>query len=146
MFQYFQILFIIIFLIIFIIVKSQKKDTSYLRKNIFNFAVIPSLAITATGHLFFGDQIRKGMGWDSSTGTMTLERELGLTQLAMFIIACIPNNSPEYIGSLWGLMLVMMGINHFIIRKEFSIVGMLDIIYGGILISVYSPVLFHKNI
>ena len=132
-------------MIIFIIAKIQKKNIAYLRKDIFNFTVIPSLAIAATGHLFFGSQIRKGMGWDSSTGTVTLERELGITQLAIFIIACIPNNSPEYIGSLWGLMLVMMGINHFIIRKEFSIVGMLDIIYGGLLISIYSPVLFHKK-
>ena len=145
MFQYFQILFIIIFLIIFIISKIQKKNITYLRKDIFNFTVIPSLAIAATGHLFFGSQIRKGMGWDNTTGTVTLERELGITQLAIFIIACIPSNSPEYIGSLWGLMLVMMGINHFIIRKEFSIIGILDIIYGGLLISVYSPVLFHKN-
>ena len=145
MFQYFQIIFIIIFLIIFIITKIQKKNIVYLRKNIFDFTVIPSLAIASTGHLFFGSQIRKGMEWDSSTGTVTLERELGITQLAMFIIACIPSNSPEYIGSLWGLMLVMMGINHFIVRKEFSVVGMLDIIYGGILMSVYSPVLFHKK-
>ncbi len=146
MLQYYQIIFIIIFLIIFVIAKIQKKNIAYLRKDIFNFTVIPSLAIAATGHLFFGSQIRKGMGWDSSTGTVTLERELGITQLAIFIIACIPSKSPEYIGSLWGLMLVMMGINHFIIRKEFSIVGMLDIIYGGLLISIYSPVLFHKNI
>ena len=142
MLQYFQILFIIIFLLIFIIAKNQKKDISYLRKNIFNFAVIPSLAIATSGHLFFGSQIRKGMGWDNTIGTVTLERELGITQLAMFIIACIPNNPPEYIGSLWGLMLVMMGINHFIVRKEFSLFGLSDIIYGGLLIALYSPELF----
>lgn len=145
MLQYYQLIFIIIFLIIFTITKIQKKHIAYLRKDIFNFTVIPSLAIAASGHLFFGSQIRKGMGWDNSTGTVTLERELGITQLAMFIIACIPNNPPEYIGSLWGLMLFMMGINHFIVKKEFSLVGMLDIIYGGLLIALFSPALFTKK-
>ena len=145
MLQYYQIIFIIIFLIIFVIAKIQKKNIAYLRKDIFNFTVIPSLAIAASGHLFFGSQIRKGMGWDNSTGTVTLERELGITQLAMFIIACIPRTSPEYIGSLWGLMLVMMGINHFIVRKEFNLVGMLDIIYGGLLIALFTPALLKKT-
>ena len=119
MLQYFQIIFIIMFLIIFIVAKIQKTNIAYLRKNIFNFTVMPSLTVAGLGHLFFGSQIRKGMNWDNSIGTITLERELGITQIAMFIIGCIPNNPPEHIGSLWGLMLVMMGINHFIIRKEF---------------------------
>ena len=145
MFQYFQILFIVIFLVIFTIAKIQKKNIAYLKQDIFNFTVIPSLAIASSGHLFFGSQIRKGMGWDNSIGTVTLETELGITQLAMFIIACIPRTSPEYIGSLWGLMLVMMGINHFIVKKEFSFVGVLDIIYGGLLIALFSPSLFTKK-
>jgi hypothetical protein len=144
-FNYLQILFIVIFLVIFTIAKIQKKNIAYLKQDIFNFTVIPSLAIAASGHLFFGSQIRKGMGWDNSIGTVTLETELGITQLAMFIIACIPRTSPEYIGSLWGLMLVMMGINHFIVKKEFSFVGVLDIIYGGLLIALFSPSLFTKK-
>jgi len=138
-FQYFQILFIAVFVIVFAVRKAQEKSESQIRKEIFNFAVIPSLAFTAVGHLILGPQIREGMGWDDSVGTVTLERELGITQLSLFIVACMPHSSPETVASLWGLMLVMMGVNHFVVERRISPVGLSGVVYGGLLVLLYGP-------
>ena len=137
--QYGQLLFIITSIVTLIVLKSQRKNMDIIRKNVFYYSVIPSLAYSTIGHLFLGKNIRKAMNWGDSTGVITLQRELGITQLTMFIVACFSTNNPQYIGSLWGLMLVLMGSNHFAITKKFSAVGLIDIIYGFTLLGIYSP-------
>lgn len=143
--QYSQTIFIIIFLILYSIEKSQNKSINQIRKDIFNFSVIPSLVIASSGHLLFGNKIRKSMKWDNTIGTITLERELGITQLVILIIAFLPNTPIEYISCMWGIMLILMGFNHFIVSKKLNLIGLQGIIYGGLLITLYSPVIVDKK-
>jgi hypothetical protein len=143
--QYSQTIFIIIFLILYSIEKSQNKSINQIRKDIFNFSVIPSLVVATSGHLLFGNKIRKSMKWDNTIGTITLERELGITQLVMLIIAFLPNTPIEYISSMWGIMLILMGFNHFIVSKKLNLIGLQGIVYGGLLTTLYSPIIFDKK-
>jgi len=143
-----NIVFAIVYLVFLVtalaILGIQHKDLSSARKNIFNYSVIPSLFFAASGHLLFGKQVRAAQGWNDSVGTVTLERELGLTQLAMAIIAICATKNPQYIGSLWGLMLCVFGINHVIVNKKVTAVAVVDVAYGATLLGIYSKELFQE--
>ena len=135
--QYGQVVWLIVLLSILSVEKIQKKNMDKIRKDVFIYSVIPSLAYSTIGHLFLSKNIRQNMNWDNSNGVITLQRELGITQLAMFIIACISTKNPKYISYLWGLMLILMGMNHFIVTKKFNIVGLIDILYGAAILGLY---------
>jgi hypothetical protein len=120
------------------IVGFQHKDIVSARKNILNYSVIPSLFFASSGHLLFVKKVRAAQGWDDSVGTVTLERELGITQLSMAIIALFSSKDPEYICSLWGLMLCLMGLNHMWTDKKVTAVVIMDIAYGATLLGIYA--------
>lgn len=120
----------------------ERKDLTKARKNIFYYSVIPSLFFACSGHLLFGKRVRAAQGWDESIGTVTLERELGITQLSMAIIALFSSKDPQYIGSLWGIMMCLMGINHIFVNKKMTAVAIVDIAYGATLLGIYAKSLF----
>ena len=141
-----NVLFVVVYLIFMItswvILGAQHNDLTSARNNIFNYSVIPSLFFASAGHLFFGKQVRAAQGWSDSVGTVTLERELGLSQLAMAIVAICSSKDPQYISSLWGLMLCVFGINHIIVKKKVTAVAVVDVAYGATLLSIYAKELF----
>ena len=106
------------------------------------FALIPSLLYSTFEHLVIGKKVRKLMGW-SGKGVSTLQNELGIMQLMLLVAAIWGAWKRERIveatvGIVWGLSLIVMGIQHFLTSRGSAIpVGIIDISLGFIFILVY---------
>ncbi len=127
---YGQLLFVVSSLFAFI--RRRKERKHHIRM----FALIPSLIWSSSGHLLIGDKIRKGMGWKSDPGTVTLQRELGIMELALLFMAFSEKNAPVA-AKIWGVSLILMGGNHIVTAKN-TLVGVIDIALGFIFLLTYS--------
>ena len=112
------------------IVCLERDDLVKMRKEVLYYSVIPSLFFSSSGHLLFGKRIREAMGWGNGVGVVTLERELGIMEFVMGVSATLTTSEPQYIGTLWGTMLIAMGINHILVTKRVSSVAVIDLVYG----------------
>ena len=127
---YGQLLFVVSSLFAF--ARRRKERKHHIRM----FALIPSLIWSSSGHLLIGDKIRKGMGWKSDPGTVTLQRELGIMELALLFMAFSEKNAPVA-AKIWGVSLILMGGNHIVTAKN-TLVGVIDIALGFIFLLTYS--------
>ena len=129
--------FIIVFTIM-LIVFNKVKSAVERNKILFQYSVIPTLAYFAIGHLFLADKVKKDQGWSDDTGVTTLQREIGLTTLVLFIVACVTPDYPQYVSVIYGGMLVLFGINHALISGSKNIHTIIfDIIYGAMLLYLF---------
>jgi len=129
--------FIIVFTVILVVVNKDKSSLER-SKILFQYSVIPTLAYFVIGHLFLTDKVRKDQGWSDDTGVITLQREIGLTTLVLFIVACVSTDYPQYVSVIYGGMLVLFGINHALISGSKNIHTIIfDIIYGVMLLYLF---------
>ena len=118
---------------------------SKLQKQVMQFSVIPSLFFASVGHLFFGKQVRESQGWGNDTGTITLQREIGLMELVMALFSVHQDvtgkasvDESPVMGSLWGVILATLGFNHILINKKLTTMAILDIVYGFLLMLLFT--------
>ena len=116
----------------------NKNDTQKLKQHVFYYSVIPILAYSTIGHLFLSKQVRERQGWSDDPGVVTLQREIGIMELVLFIAACSTTNNPQYVSNIFGAMLVLFGLNHLITTGSDSLnIVIFDIIYGSLLLIIY---------
>ena len=114
---------------------KDKNDREKMKQNVLMYSVVPSLIFGTIGHLFLASKTREDMGWDSSTGVITLQRELGLFTASLLVIALLKKEPGVGLG--WGLFLFSAGINHIIVNKQVGEVAMINIVYGLFLMVVF---------
>ena len=113
----------------------DKNDKKKMQNNVLMYSVVPSLIFGTFGHLFLASKTREDMGWDNSTGVITLQRELGLFTASLLVIA-LTKKEPG-VGLGWGIFLLAAGINHIIVNNKVGEVAMVDIVYGLFLMIVF---------
>jgi FtsH-binding integral membrane protein len=114
---------------------KDKDDREKMKQDVLMYSVVPSLIFGTIGHLFLASKTREDMGWDNSTGVITLQRELGLFTASLLVIA-LTKKEPG-VGLGWGLFLLAAGINHIIVNNKVGEVAMIDIVYGLFLMLVF---------
>jgi len=122
----------LIFFIIGVVFSIKNKGSSIATKNILMYSVIPSIIFVAVGHLLLGSNVRDSMGWGDTPGVVTLQRELGLFTVALLMVSILKTD--VNIGLVWGLFLLLAGINHVIVTKKIESVAISDIVYGVFLV------------
>ena len=136
----------ILIIIIFVIKKNKQNEhkneqnkKQQFQKNVFNYSVIPSLAYFTFGHLLLGKKVRENQGWSDEKGVIILQREIGIVELTLFIVACFTTSSSKYVSTIFGLMLVFFGMNHIYTSGTQNVsIASFDIIYGSLLLYIFN--------
>ena len=129
---------IFVFLLLACGIAYYNEDDQLRRTRVYRYAVIPSLIYACIGHLFFAHRTSVAMGWGDCAGVNTLQRELGLSQLAMAIVACFFIDDPRPLVMVWSLGLLMIGVNHVVEKRGVSLLAASDVMYGSVLLSVFA--------
>jgi len=112
------------------------EDRERTKQNILMYSVIPSIIFGIFGHLVFGAKVRHAMKWGDGPGTLTLQREIGLISIALLAVAVTKKD--VNIGLIWGVFLVLAGINHFIETKKVGeVIIVADIVFGLFLVLMF---------
>lgn len=129
----------IIFLAIavFFSVKYKESPPDKMKEYVLMYSVIPSLIFSLIGHFFLSGKVRQSMGWSEDKGVITLQRELGLFTLALFIVAIFKKKKTANIGLIWAIFLVAAGINHIIVNKCVDGVSSMDLLYGSLVVYLF---------
>lgn len=114
---------------------KNKNDSEKAKQDILLYSVVPSLIFGASGHLVLAKQVRGWQKWGNSPGVVTLQRELGLFTLALLAVALWKRE--DDVGLIWGIFLVLTGLNHIIVQKKITDVAVADIVYGAFLLKVF---------
>lgn len=114
---------------------KNKNDPEKAKQDILLYSVVPSLIFGASGHLVLAKQVRGWQKWGNSPGVVTLQRELGLFTLALLAVALWKRE--DDVGLIWGIFLVLAGLNHIIVQKKITDVAVADIVYGAFLVKVF---------